>query len=149
MSAFTEAFNERLYSLGWKKRPISWTPEKAFYLEIGITAKKHTSSPTLRVEAGTYFLIKNWKSLSFVQTFRESEKTIPIRIHNLFFTGSDLDNLMVIPEQAYFLYRLEVKGVTGWQNINAYEVFAKLDSGEWKETTSQMDWCRPGAGHFS
>ena len=117
--------------------------------EIGITEKKHTSSRTLRVEAGTYFLIKNWKSLSFVQTFRESEKTIPVRIHDLFFTGSDLDNLMVIPEQVYFLYRLEVKGVTGWQNINAYEVFAKLDSGEWKETTSQMDWCRPGAGHFS
>lgn len=140
MSSFLGIINERLIALGFKKKVHPW-PE-SYSVDIA-EAWRFEISPSrnpLRVEAGAYFILKNWQTLSIVQTFKGSEKRVPICLQGLFFTGTELDNIMVFPEHAFILYKLDSPLITGYQNLSVYDIYNKLDSGEWIELSGKLDW---------
>ena len=145
MPNFFEGIKDELRARGLmkKKRPVYSFSQKdtsyAFTMEW-TAVENQVPRRTLRVEAGAYFILKNWQTLSIVQTFKGSEKRVPICLQGLFFTGTELDNIMVFPEHAFILYKLDSPLITGYQNLSVYDIYNKLDSGEWVELNGKLDW---------
>ena len=97
-----------------------------------------SSWSSLQRDAMAYYIAHHWKDLRFQQTFSGTHKRASLSLYSQFKTGNELDNIFFLEENIYFLFRLEMFGVSGLQSIGLLDICQKLASGEWIETSDKL-----------
>ena len=100
---------------------------------------RHGLPVSLKRDAALYFMMKELKTLSIVQTFKGTDKTVPVVIYSDFFPGHDYENILKDPMNCHVLYILQLPGVEKPQCCALPFIYEKIRTGQWIETNGKFD----------